>query len=488
MPALLVAVAAVFALSQAATNAPPLSIDSFGALPGNNTYEAALTNGLALLKAMTAANQGFNDSRSVLIPAGSDYYMLPSNSSALGFANMNDVTLILDGTVWVWTDDIKLWPQVDGRAINFMLFTNCSNINLIGNGVIEGQGYGWWWYVILTGIDNRPTALVNMYLCRNVYFAGWTLYNSPQYHVFFQDVIDSNLYNLTIHVDVENQAQLLDSFGLLSTGDDGMPKGIPTFPLNTDGIDISGRNVTVRHCRIKNFDDSVCLKPSNGNDIQATCTENILFEDIDITLGVGASTGSVPPHTPPNCIRNCTFRDIRFTSPIKAIYIKPNPGTTGSGIIDGIVYENIVATDALWWSIWVSTQQQHQPGGGANTHCSFFFPLFNSTCQTQPLVPVTNLVVRNVTMTGALLSPGVLRCNDTNPCTGWLFEDVNISSATNFPAGDAFICEGIVDSTGINVSPGTSACFNSGSSAKRQVGGSEDAVAQQQDEEEDEHK
>jgi hypothetical protein len=61
------------------------------------------------------------------------------------------------------------------------------------------------------------------------------------------------------------------------------------------------------------------------------CTENVLFEDIEITYGVGASVGSVPPSLSVACIRNSTFRDIRFYAPIKAIYVKPNPGTSGSG-------------------------------------------------------------------------------------------------------------------------------------------------------------
>ena len=303
--------------------------------------------------------------------------------------------------------------------------------------------------------------------CVNVTIEGWTLRNSPRFHMYIGDSLNVYIYNITVHVDVTEQGELLDSFGLMTTGEEaeGFPKWIPTFPLNTDGIDVSGRNITVKHCRIENFDDSVCLKPSNQNDLYTNCTEDVLFEDIDITLGVGASTGSVPPNPAVNCIRNCTFRDIRFHSPIKAIYIKPNPGTDGTGIIDHITYENIVATDALWWSIWVSTQQQHQPGNGANTHCSFFFPLFNSTCNTQPRVPVTNLVLRNITMTGALLSPGVLRCNDTGPCTGWIFENVHISSATNFPTSQ-FICSGIADSYGYNVEPSIAGCFNDTTTAQ----------------------
>ena len=459
-PAIVLLFAAFFGIAAASAEvgaAPALNILAFGAIPDNSTYAAAIVNGEALLAAMNAANAGLNGSRTVVIPNG-NFYMLPSNSTP-GFVGLTNVELVLDGVVYAWTEDFLKWPTIGGSSLTLFSFTDCTGLRLTGNGVVEGQGYWWWWYVIVVGIDNRPN-LMDLQNCEDFYFNGWTLRNAPEYHVFLGNVFNAFLYNITIHVDVEDQAALLNSLGLMTDGSDGLPIGIPTFPLNTDGIDVSGVNITVQHCRILNYDDSVCLKPNNQNDAPRTCTEDVLFEDIDITLGVGASTGSVPPNTAVNCIRNCTFRDIRFHAPIKAIYIKPNPGNDGTGIVDHITYENIVAHDTLWWSIWVSTQQQHQPGGGANTHCSFFYPLWNTTCATQPLVPVTNLVVRNVTMTGALFSPGILRCNDSGPCTGWLFEDVSISSATDYPTNQ-FICAGIGNSTWTGtVSPPVQACFN----------------------------
>jgi len=37
----------------------------------------------------------------------------------------------------------------------------------------------------------------------------------------------------------------------------------PTNPLNTDGIDPAGSNVTIRNVNITNFDDAVAVKPSH---------------------------------------------------------------------------------------------------------------------------------------------------------------------------------------------------------------------------------
>jgi len=38
---------------------------------------------------------------------------------------------------------------------------------------------------------------------------------------------------------------------------------MPTMPLNTDGIDPAGSNVTIKNIKITNWDDAVAVKPAN---------------------------------------------------------------------------------------------------------------------------------------------------------------------------------------------------------------------------------
>ena len=45
------------------------------------------------------------------------------------------------------------------------------------------------------------------------------------------------------------------------------------------------------------------------------------------------SIGSVPPSGGCNCIRNITFRNVVMRRPFKGIYVKTNPGNSGSGIV-----------------------------------------------------------------------------------------------------------------------------------------------------------
>ena len=52
-------------------------------------------------------------------------------------------------------------------------------------------------------------------------------------------------------------------------------------------------------------------------------------------------------------------------------------------------------------------------------------------CETQPRITVSNITLRNITSEGGLLPPGIIRCNETNPCTGFEFDNVNFKGWYN---------------------------------------------------------
>jgi polygalacturonase len=131
---------------------------------------------------------------------------------------------------------------------------------------------------------------------------------------------------------------------------------IPTYPFNTDGIDPSGTNILIRNVTITSYDDAVAVKPAHNNNQVATCAENILVHNCTVYFGVGMTIGSVPPSTNYACIKNVTFRDIVIKHPFKAIYVKTNPGNSGSGIIDRITYQNINISFPIWWGIYIGPQ------------------------------------------------------------------------------------------------------------------------------------
>ena len=124
--------------------------------------------------------------------------------------------------------------------------------------------------------------------------------------------------------------------------------------------------------------------------------------------------------------------NVTFHHPYKAIYVKTNPGTTTSmlpgsgGEIFNITYTDIEIHNPIWWNIYIGPQQQKQPGGGG-PGC-MLYPLAggDSTCATQPLITVSNITLRNIVSHGGILPPGIIRCNATNPCTNFVWDNVKI--------------------------------------------------------------
>ena len=219
---------------------------------------------------------------------------------------------------------------------------------------------------------------------------------------------------------------------------------VPMFPFNTDGIDVAGRNIIVRNCTVHNYDDSVCLKPSHLK--TWGCTENVLVEDILQIGGAGMSVGSVPPGINTNCIQHAVFRNIIFQSPLKAIYVKTNSGTHGDGRIYNITYENmvmyqdkdLVPKHAFLWPIYIGPQQQKEPDGrGDGCFVNFI------RCPTQPRVNLTDIYLRNVTAVNSIFTnPAVLNCNHTNPCTGFVFENVHFEDSY-WPWDELYLCRNV---------------------------------------------
>lgn len=151
-------------------------------------------------------------------------------------------------------------------------------------------------------------------------------------------------------------------------------QSIPTFPQNTDGIDSSGTNITMRNLIITSYDDDVAVKSAHQGNLIAKCTENMLIENVVVYQSTGMAIGSVAPHELHACVRNITFRNITFIDPIKGVYVKTNPGSSGDGIIENIIYEDIRIEKPKWWGIYIGPR--HDTGLGC-----LLYP-FYKTCET----------------------------------------------------------------------------------------------------------
>eukprot|EP00117_Sycon_ciliatum_P014161 scpid52596/ scgid14535/ Probable exopolygalacturonase X; Galacturan 1,4-alpha-galacturonidase; Poly(1,4-alpha-D-galacturonide)galacturonohydrolase; Probable exopolygalacturonase X; Galacturan 1,4-alpha-galacturonidase; Poly(1,4-alpha-D-galacturonide)galacturonohydrolase len=428
------------------------SIMDFGAVANSNTVSAAQANSKAIeaaAKSVTAAGTG----GTVVVPDNQTFYIHP-----VSLSDLHGLTLELSGELRAH-NNISAWPRDAGNNTEDVIsIDQCTEFTLTGTGTLDGQGYDWWWWAILGGFsklwhDDRPH-LMRIKRTKGIVLEGIQLRNSPQFHVKLDDCADLVARHMSIYVDVDLQKSMLRQHGLLrrsvGTTADGRERDIeiPIFPLNTDGFDPSVNGVHIYNVTIENFDDAVAVKPCNTDPghLYCNCSSNMLIENSTVRLGVGMTIGSVPPNDNVNCVENVLFRNIVFHEPLKGVYMKTNPGDHGSGVIRNVTYENLEIIDPVWWGIYIGPQQQEQPDGGGPGCMTY--PL--EPCETQPRVPMDAITLRNVVMSGGI-NPfaGVVRCNESRPCTNFLFENVHVKEALDT---ENYILE-YVEGTAIDCAP-----------------------------------
>lgn len=284
--------------------------------------------------------------------------------------------------------------------------------------------------MVLTADDKRPH-MFGVNGTSGLEISYLTFLDSPQFHLYLTDVENVHVHHVNITVDIDAQQNITKNLQELK---------LSIFPLNTDGVDPSGRNILIENSFIQNFDDAVAVKPSNSRSKYSNCTEAVLIRNVTIRYSVGATIGSVSPSIHENCIRNVTFEEVSFHEALKAVYIKSNPGDVGTGLIENIMYSNINVVSSVWYPIWIGPQQQKQPGS-AGKGCSFTFPLKGSKCQPHPLVTIRNITLRDCNFSGGTTLPGVILGNATNPISV-SFENVVNKPLSTWGIQPNYYCSG----------------------------------------------
>lgn len=407
----------IFLLIIISTCSAYVNIDNIGAIRDIDTVKTAEFNSKVIEDSFMLAHK--MKDKVVYVPDGI-YYI-----SAINISDFNDMSFVINGTL-IAHDRIEEWPIEDDDRQTIFQFTNMNNFKMIGNGTIDGQGYRWWWAAILSAtgrtVDDRPN-MIHIVESYDFELSGITMKNSPRFHLRLIDVINVHIHHFIIDVDITNQKQLLSR--------------LPTFPLNTDGIDPSAVNVHIHDFYIKNYDDAIAVKSCNKGFKYCMCSTDMLIEDGYVYNSVGLSVGSVPPNDNTNCINNITFRNVYLEYPFKGIYVKTNRGNHGNGSISNINYTNITIDKPIWWPIYIGPQQQSQPDGKGEGCMKY--PL--EDCPTEPRITMSNISLTNVSVINSVNPyPGLLRCNDTNPCYGFKFNNV---TASTIPKMRDYICENV---------------------------------------------
>lgn len=248
------------------------NILNFGAISNEDTLQAQTANAHAINAAIAKANssESTGDSRVVVIPKGK-FYSLP-----ITINYCFDIVIEIQGKL-VACSRIKHWPKNSNR-INYQDFIRIefsNNLTINGGGKIDGRGYIWWlnsWLVTkkyMPAGASRPH-LIAVDRAKNLTVHDLVLKNSASFHLKIDQSIDVVIYNLDIRVNTTAQLDIFKRFYLIGT--------VPMFPLNTDGIDPSGRNFHIFNITCQNYDDVVVPKPAHRyNDGYVNCTENMLI-------------------------------------------------------------------------------------------------------------------------------------------------------------------------------------------------------------------
>ena len=251
-----------------------------GGIPGKSATTATAIANTALLNSTLAS---LLPGDTLLIP--NKTFVVMGGAYATGLDN---ATIQLDGT-FLWSSDTKAWPSGKGsmpRTCLTLENTRGLRITSNGTGTLDGNGAKWWGIpgigYLVRGKNRPPMLAVNNatdFLLEKLLF-----YQAPRFNF-----ISSGLRNATIrYCDISARRTSLDSHTVLD---------ITAF--NTDGFDVSGKDIHIHDCSVWNQDDTFCIKAS-GED-----TENVLIENVRAS-GVGLSIGSIGGQA----VRNITFRNV----------------------------------------------------------------------------------------------------------------------------------------------------------------------------------
>eukprot|EP01062_Namystynia_karyoxenos_P010445 TRINITY_DN136_c0_g1_i4.p1 TRINITY_DN136_c0_g1~~TRINITY_DN136_c0_g1_i4.p1 ORF type:complete len:328 (+),score=130.76 TRINITY_DN136_c0_g1_i4:410-1393(+) len=303
------------------------------------------------------------------------------------------------------------------ECLQFVDFQNVTFTSAT-RGTLDGNGKKWWG---LPGIgylvrqENRPR-LFHLRNSKNILMEKIFFLNAPYWTTLIEGVDGLEIR----YCDIDARRDKADGHSF-----------IDMTAFNTDGYDVTGKNVWIHDCSVWNQDDCVAVKDGS---------ENMVIERINAS-GLGLTIGSIGGST----VKNITFRDCYMHKTVKGIYMKfRGSGTPGS--ITDILYENIVMDSPTQWPIWIGPAQQSDSDNLCAAHpCSLCWPtLPGAKCDPPASGTYANITLRNITINNPKQSPGVIMANSTNPMRNVIFENVVVNNPGKRPWGDDYYkCENV---------------------------------------------
>jgi len=345
---------------------------NYGAIGDGKTLNTA-----AMQKAIdTAAAAGGG---TVLVPAGQFLTGPFTLASSINLHLAKDAVILI-------RDDLTNYPVANGRYKDSITASNAHDLEISGEGTIDGQGNAWWTaFRADKSMTHRPY-MIKLWNCTRVRVRGVTLSNSPMFHLVPQNCTDVTIEGITIKS--------------------------PADAPNTDGIDPSGWNFLITDCTVDTGDDNIVIKPTSGRtpgDKNFTIKHCTFLRGHGMSIGSGSSGG----------VEEVTVSDCTFNGTDSGIRIKTGRGI--GGLLQNITYENLSMT-AVKNPIYII---DYYPERNA--------PADPATEKPEPITDRTpfnrNIIIRNVTATHCPTA-GTIRGLPEAPISDITFSNVNISAKT----------------------------------------------------------
>lgn len=200
---------------------------------------------------------------------------------------------------------------------------NATGSGIMGDGVIDGQGGArmmvdgklaakTWWDLAddarTVGHQQVPR-MIDTDLTDDFTLYRITLKNSPNFHVAFHRGDGFTVWGVKIDT--------------------------PKFARNTDGIDPSeSKNITITQSWIRDGDDNVAIKASEGPTTNMTVIHNHFYWGHGMTIGSETEAG----------VSQIRVEDLTLDGPENGIRIKSNP--SHGGLVEDVTYTDICIRDS----------------------------------------------------------------------------------------------------------------------------------------------
>ena len=446
-------------------------IDDGGAIPDDDAQDTCWHNGQALNKTLNALQEG----DTFVVPANRTFHLM----GGVIARNLRNNVLRFDGQI-VYSGSVRDWPRTgEGNVLDCLTLSNATDVLLTSStdqiksyatdshravileskeekkrvgvekdvetdadlgGLMDGRGAVWWGVPgvgYLVHGENRPKLLVLGDACVNLTVEHLLLKDSPYWTFLASGVVGLEVRGTKIHAS--------------RTPYDGHDL-VDLTAFNTDGFDVTGRNVHIHDCEVWNQDDTIAVKDDS---------QDMVFERIKAS-GVGLTIGSIGG----SVVRNITFRDCTMPQTYKGIYLKFRDSAVGDGgTIADVTFENILIDEPSQWPIWIGPAQQSDSDRLCAAHpCSLCWPELaaeGAECMAPAGSTYANITLRNVTVRSPKMSPGVLLANASAPMVDVLFEDVVVTD----PPGDGvwgddyYLCENVVGGVATGATWPVQPCF-----------------------------